>query len=215
MRLFEIDEQFEVQLNKEWIMLVPEFAELLKRDKGGKVHGDYRGSKKLHSRRELSYIYFMVDFHSPIRDYREDKKHEEALRYTRLEDKDIDDKVKSAMVHYEEMQYENAPSLRTLSALKAGMANLDKYFREVDFETKDSLKRTVYTPEAYIANITKLPKMRSAIKEFERMVEEELRENTGIRGKSQLGGKEGKRREKIWQEGGDPDAIDEPETTEL
>jgi hypothetical protein len=106
---------------------------------------------------------------------------------------------------YAEMQIENAPSLRTLNALKSGLKNLDKYFAEVDFEKLDSLKRQTYTPEAYIANITKLPKMRASIKEFERMVEEELRENTGIRGKSKLGGMEGKRREKVWTEGGDPD----------
>lgn len=212
MKLFTIDELFQVQLDKEWIMLIPEFNELLKRDKGSE--GDYRGSKKLRARREFTYVYFMVDFHSPIRDYLEEKKHEEALRYATLTDKDIDDLVKTAMSHYLDMQYDSAPSLRTLNAMKKGMKNLDKYFEEVDFEKLDSLKRNRYTPEDYINNITKLPKMRSAIKEFERMVEEELRENTGIRGKSKLGGMEGKRRDKVWIEGGPPDSP-VLETTEL
>lgn len=208
MKLFEIDEHFQVQLDKEWISMIPEFNELLKRDKGSE--GDYRGSKKLRARREFSYIYFMVDFHSPIRDFQEDtlarKKHEEALRYCGLTDKDIDDKVKEAMKHYMMMQYENAPSLRTLDALKKGMSKMDKYFEDVDFDKLDSLKRQVYTVESYQNSIVKLPKMRTAIKEFERMVEEELRENTGIRGKATQGGQEGKRRDKTWNEGGDPDA---------
>jgi hypothetical protein len=203
MRLFEIDEHFQVQLNKEWIMMVPEFAELVKRDKGSE--GDYRGSKKLKSRAELTYIYFMVDFHSPIRDYLDEKRHEEALRYARLKDADIDAKVNAALDQYKEMQYENAQSLRTLNSLKKGMIKMDKYFEDVDFDKLDSLKRQVYTVESYQNSIVKLPKMRTAIKEYERMVEEELRENTGIRGKAQMGGMEGKRRDKVWTEGGPPE----------
>lgn len=210
MALFTINEQFEVELNKEWIMLIPEFAELLRRDKGSE--GDYRGQKKLRARRELSYIYFMVDFHSPLRDFEEEKKQVEALKYCRLNEKDIDNKVKEAMALYEYMQYESAPSLRTLNALKLGMANLDKYFKEVDFDKTDKQGKLKYTPEGYIANITKLPKMRAAIKEFETMVQAELRENTGIRGKATLGAMEG-RRNKIWQEGGPPD--DDLEAPEL
>jgi hypothetical protein len=179
MRLFEIDEHFQVQLNKEWIMMVPEFAELVKRDKGSE--GDYRGSKKLKSRAELT------------------------LRYARLKDADIDAKVNAALDQYKEMQYENAQSLRTLNSLKKGMIKMDKYFEDVDFDKLDSLKRQVYTVESYQNSIVKLPKMRTAIKEYERMVEEELRENTGIRGKAQMGGMEGKRRDKVWTEGGPPE----------
>lgn len=213
MKLFEIDELFQVQLNKEWILMIPEFKALFDRDKGSA--SDYRGSKKLRTRRELSYIYFMVDFHSPIRDYQEDKKQEEALRYAQLEKKDIDDKVKAALEQYSEMQIENAPSLRTLEAMKFGAKQLDAYFRDVNFEKVDKQGKAFYTAKEYITNIKELPKMRSAIKEFERMVEEELRENTGIRGKSKQGGQEGKRRDKPWQEGSDPDEITETETTEL
>lgn len=213
MKLFEVDEHFEVQLDKPWIMLIPEFAAVLARDKGSE--GDYRGSKKLRARKELSYVYFICDFHSPIRDYDDDKKKEEALRYARLTPKDIDAVVLTAQKQYEAMQYENAPSLRTLNSLKKGMGNLDKYFEEVDFDKVDKLGKVKYTPDAYIANITKLPKMRASIKEFERMVEEELRENTGIRGKAKLGGQEGKRRDKPWVEGADPDAIEQTETVEL
>ena len=210
MRLFEINELFEVELNKEWIMMIPEFNELVKRDKGS--DGDYRGSKKLRTRRELSYIYFMVDFHSPIRDFEEDKKEEEALKYCRLETKDIDAKVKNALEVYKMIQYENAPSLRTLDALKIGMANLDKYFREVDFDKVDKQGKLKYTPKEYIDNIKSLPKMRTAIKEFEIMVQAELRENTGIRGKASMGLTEGKR-DKLWEETGPGD--DDPESAPL
>lgn len=207
MKLFELNEHYEVELNKPWIAMIPEFQELIKRDKGSK--GDYRGSLKLQARRELSYIYFMTDFHSPIRDFDEEKKHLEALKFARLEPKDIDAKVREALAVYENIQYENAPSLRTLNALKMGMANLDRYFKEVDFDKTDKQGKLKYTPEGYIANITKLPKMRTAIKEFELMVEAELKENTGIRGKATLGGMEGKR-DKVWKEGG-PD--EEPRET--
>lgn len=213
MKLFEIDEAFQVQLNKEWIMLIPEFKELLLRDKGSE--GDYRGTKKYRARKEFAYIYFMTDFHSPIRDYPDEDKEKEALRYVGLDKKDIDDKILKALEHYQYMQYQNAPSLRTLEAVKSGQEAMDDWFRNVDFSIVDKMGRARYTAKDYQENIKNLPKTRAAIKEFERMVEEELRENTGIRGKAKLGGQEGKRREKIWEEGGDPDEIDTPETVEI
>ena len=210
MKLFEINELFEVELNKEWIMMIPEFNELVKRDKGS--DGDYRGQKKLRTRRELSYIYFLVDFHSPIRDFEEEKKEEEALKFCRLEAKDIDAKVLAALELYKKMQYENAPSLRTLDALKIGMSNLDKYFREVDFDKVDKQGKLKYTPKEYIDNIKSLPKMRTAIKEFEIMVQAELRENTGFRGNASMGLMAGKRNT-LWEETAPPDG--DPENSAL
>lgn len=217
MRLFTINELYEVELNKEWVMMIPEFAVLIRRDKGSA--GDYRGEKKLKAKRELAYIYFCLDFTSPLREWEDDERKAEALRYAGLSADDIDDKVLEAWTTYEVLLHQSSRSLKTLNALKKGMDQLDNYFQNVNFETRDKQGKAYYTPEAYIGNISKLPKMNEAVKQYEKMVEEELKADGGIRGKRELGGKEGTRRtDKVWQEGGppssDPDSADR-ETIEL
>lgn len=211
MRLFTISELYEVELNKEWIMMVPEFATLIRRDKGSQ--GDYRGDKKLKARKELAYLYFCLDFTSPLREWDEESRCLEALRYTGLSAEDIDDKVQEAWEVYEQLLLMAAPSLKTLISIRKGRAKLDLYFEEVDFDKRDKLGKVLYTPKDYMDNITKLSTMDRAIREYEKQVEAELKADTGIRGKATLGGKEGKRRaDKVWREGGPPeDDLDSPE----
>lgn len=211
MRLFYINEQYEVELNKEWILLVPEFGELVRRDKGSK--GDYRGDKKLKAKRELAFLYFMLDFTSPIREWDLFDRRKEAIAYTGLTEDEVDDPVLTAAgTKYQQLLEQSSRSIKTLNALRRGMDTLDKYFQEVDFQKVDKQGKAFYSPESYIANITKLPKMRAAIKEYEAAVEEELKADTGIRGKATLGGKEGKKAKEVWAEGrapaGDLDSLD-------
>lgn len=202
MRLFKITETYELELEP-WVLLVPEFNALIKRDKGSE--GDYRGDKKKLARKQLAYIYFCLDFTSPIRESDDEERKTEALRYTGLTPEDIDDKVMEAYDEYNKLLYNSAPSLKTLQSIKKGLTALNQYFEKVNFETRDKLGKAYYTPEAYITNVGKLPMMNKAIREYESIVNAELKENTGVRGKGTLGGKEGKRRDgKTWQEGGPP-----------
>lgn len=212
MRLFTVNELHEVELNKPWIALIPEFQAIIKRDKGSP--GDYRGDKKLKAKRELAYIYFCLDFTSPLREWDEEARKLEALTYTDLKKEDVDGdaELQAAYDKYEELLLLSSRSLKTLKALQKGMDTLDKYFENVNFDAVDKLGKIKYTPDAYIANVTKLPKMRAAVSEYEKQVEEELRADSGIRGKATLGGKEGKKRDKLWEEKGappdDPDSQD-------
>ena len=191
----------EIELNKEWIFLVPPFATLLKRDKGSE--SDYRGDKKLRARKDITFIYFMEDFASPLRDWDPALKRAEALKYASRTEDEIDEPIKAAQVWYNNFLRECAPSLRTLDALYAGREELNRYFREVNFKEVDKLGKSKYTAKEYIGNIKDLPAMNRAIKEYERQVDEELRENTGIRGKNTLGTMEGQRKGG-WDEGGPP-----------
>lgn len=201
--LFTLDpDTQEVTLNKEWIHLIPEFAALLKRDKGSA--GDYRGDKKLRARREFTYIYFTESFTSPLFDWDPPKKEEEALRYASLTSKEIDEDVTTARLFYRQFIRECSPSLATLDALYAGRTELNRYFKEVNFKETDKLGKSKYTAKEYISNIKDLPAMNEAIKKYEKQVDEELRESTGIRGKNVLGLMEGQRK-KVWEESGPPE----------
>src|SRR5882757_1802162 len=131
MRLFKITDTYELELEP-WVLLVPEFNALLKRDKGSE--GDYRGDKKKMAKKQLAYIYFCLDFTSPIRELYEGERGVEALRYTGLTEEDIDDKVMEAYKEYEKMLYNSAPSLKTLQSIKKGLIKLNEYFEGVDFD---------------------------------------------------------------------------------
>lgn len=199
MRLFEIDENKEVVLNKTWIMMIPEFAELIRRDKGSK--GDYRGDKKVRARAEFTFIYFFSDFSSPIRDWEDEERKKEALYYASLEEKDLDAKLWEAQVKYHQLQLSASRPLRTLKALYKGMDAMDEYFEDIDFKLKDKMGKLLNDPSAFVTNAGKLNKMYDEIRNFERRVEDDLKQVvSGIRGpNSTLGDQEGQLK-KGWSE---------------
>jgi len=212
MRLLRVNEQYEVEVEP-WVLLVPEFSVLFKRDKGSP--GDYRGDKKLIARKQVAYVYFMVDFTSPIREWPDEAlKQAEARRYTGLEEDQIDDLVEAAVDYYIDLQYKAAPSLKTLESIRKGRDGLNNYFEGINFKATDKLNRLINNPKDYIDSIARMGMMDDAINKYERRVYEELKAaGTGVRGKGTLGGQEGKRREKaVWREGGppagDPDIAD-------
>lgn len=218
MRLFTINEQYEVELNKPWIMLIPEFRALWLRDKGKAGTGDYDGRRKFKTKRELAYIYFCLDFTSPLREWPEEERKPEALKYTDLDAEEVkkDEVLQAAYDKYHELLKLSSRSLKSLRSIEKGLDQLDKYFENIDFNETDKQGKVKNPPDLFIANITKMKTMRLAVKDLEKAVEEELKADTGIRGKATLGDNEGKKKEK-WKETGPPkDDIDskEPELEE-
>jgi len=194
MRLFEIDpDTSTIKLNKEWILLIPEFAELFKRDKGSE--GDYRGDKKLKTKKELTFVYFYVDFASPITDYEESERWREALYYADLTEKDIDEKVINAYKKYGEIQVKGSRSLRTYKSLLKTQDAMDSYFENLDMRKLDKKGELLNDPVRVANSVTGLKKMYDAINDFRKRVETELKDaSTGIRGTAELGDNEGKAR---------------------
>lgn len=197
MKLFVITETFDVDLNKEWLYLIPEFAYLLKRDKGG-TKGDYRGEKKLKARKEFKFIYFDLDFSSPIRDYPEFERREEALKYAELQEKDLDAAVMAAHACYNNLLLNATRSLKTLRAVKKSLDALDNYFEELDFTKTDKKGELLHNPNSYLLNLERLDKAYSSVEKFEKRVIDELKNTGSIRGTATLGEMEGKRKD--WSE---------------
>jgi len=190
MKLFEIDENNEVKLNKPWILLIPEFEAILKKDKGSK--GDSGGRLKRQARKEFTYIYFFNDFNSPIRDWEDVERHKEAMYYAGITE--VDDIVAIASKKYEELAMKAARSLRTYRALLKMLDAMDSYFENLDM-TKTSTRtgELVNSPDKVAATVQKMDKMYDSIKSFARRVEEELKEGgTGIRGTAIKGENEDK-----------------------
>src|SRR5688572_18665700 len=190
MKLFEIDENMEVKLNKPWIMLIPEFEAIYRRDKGSR--GDSSGKLKRQARREFSYIYFYNDFNSPIRDWEDTERHKEALYYAGLEN--IDSVIEIASKKYQELAMKAARSLRTYRALLKMLDAMDTYFENLDMEKVSTRTgELVNSPDKVASTVQKMDKMYDSIKSFARRVEEELKEGgTGIRGTAVKGENEDK-----------------------
>lgn len=199
MKLFTLSEQFTIELNKEWILMVPEFSVLVRRDKGSE--GDYRGDKKLKAIKELTFIYFDLDFSSPLRDWDEFERREEAMKYAGLMEADMDDKVMAAHAKYHELLHRSSPSLAMLEDMKFSLKQLRNYFKSVDLTKENSRGELVYTMPQYLAAIKGVQPAFDFIEMFEKRVGEELKGEDSIRGTAALGRKEGAKRE--WAEGQD------------
>lgn len=192
-RLFQISENMELQLNKEWILMIKEFAEILKRDRGGP--GDTQGRRKLKAIKQLTYVYLMEDFLSPFREEDDYNRHVSALKETGLTEVDIDEKVIEARDKYRYLQESNAPSLRTLKTVKESREKLEDYFREIDLTKTNVRGEPVFNTATYMTAIKKLPEMEDAIQEYESKVFAQLTDSGGIRGSASKGYNEGRPRQ--------------------
>lgn len=199
MKLFEIDiDTNTIKLNKEWIFLTPEFAALIRRDKGSE--GDYDGRRKLKAIKEFTFIYFFVDFSSPLRDYEPTEKRREALVYAQLTEDDIDAAVETALLKYQEMFINSARSLRTYKALNKTLDAMDKFFEELDMSEVDKKGELKYDPTTVVNSAKKMDEYYTALKNFSKRVEEELSQGaSSIQGTRTLGDKEAKTPAK-WSE---------------
>lgn len=199
--LFKITETYDVELNKEWMLLIPEFKAIIHADKGSP--GDNDGRKKLKARKQFGYIYFMVDFKSPLSEWEFSQRHAESLKYVDLTEKDVSNAlIKAAYDRYDELQHMAARALRTLQSAKKAVDALDAYYESLDFTLLDKQGKLVNNPKEIAASIAGLNKMYDDLDKFEKRVREELKESTTIRGQASLGDKEHKRTGKeVWSEG--------------
>lgn len=185
-KLLELDENYEVQLNKAWLGIIPAFSTIIKKDKGST--GDYRGDKKLMARKKFGFISLMLDFDSPLRELDEIDRRGRAMEYTGLEEKDLNDPdLAEAMAHYEKILLENARPLKTLKAVKRGLTAMDNYFENINFDQKDKQGKLLFSPKEYVANISEVKKAYESLNQLEDSITEMLTNNDTVRGDVDLG----------------------------
>jgi|SRR6266403_664721 len=116
MKIFKIENHI-LELDKDEIRLIPEFKELLIRDKG--KNGNDRSSKST-CYKEFKYIYFVADYKSPYVDY-PDKDREKYSKEDSGFDKDwkVDNSIKLAIDKYKFLQ--ETPSIKILNSLQRGL----------------------------------------------------------------------------------------------
>ena len=152
----------------------------------------------------LIYIYFVLDFSSPLKEWEPEKREAEAMRYAGLEKADTKNpKVLEAMKYYEMLQYSSCRALRSYRAAQTGLDKMDEYFENIDFDKTDKQGKLLYTPNQYIDNIAKTNKAYDELEKLSKRVETELTQSSGIRGTAELGDRELQRSKGRQEEGED------------
>ena len=192
------------------MLLIPQFKKLIHRDKGS--DGDYDGRKKLRAIKEFTFIYHLVDPRSPLENVVEEERREKSFQYAELEESNIDGSVIDAQMEYEYLLENSSPSLPLLRSAKRTNKKLITYFDNIDFSLVDTKGQLVHSPMQHIKNVSmlRIPVHENTVK-FEEIVLNELKEQKGTRGKTELGDKEQGGSKRKWVEGG---KVVEKEPTE-
>jgi hypothetical protein len=181
-----IMENNEVVVNEPWIKIVPELAELFRSRAGGKVKRHKEDAVKY-----LTYIYFMTDFASPIRDYEADEKNAEAIRFAGITVEEAKlEAVQTALKAYKELQEKACRPLRSHRAALKGLDAMDKYFETVDFDAVDKQGKLLTTTKSYVETVALIKKAYDNLSDLEKQIEADLTKQAVVRGNHTLGDKE-------------------------
>ncbi len=178
MELFKLNDDFLVEINKEWIQLHEPFKKLYLRDKGNNsTH--YKGRFKFTAQKEFTYIYLLCDYRSNLVNYSEDEREPEARKTAGLDESWKPDKeVKDAVEHYKALQ--NTRSLKLLNACYKTVDQLTEFFD--NFTTTD-----VEEAGKIINAISKVSTVLKGLREQEDQVKRELSEQGNSRGNIEIG----------------------------
>jgi len=202
-RLFVIDNNGEMDLNKEWLHMIPEFSKILHRV--WKCEGDSDGRKKLMAHRIFSYIWLTIDYASPLFTWTEEARNEEALQAQQLKPGDLQsDGVQAAIKKYQEYQEDSTPALQALQSMYSALRHMNGFLKTIDLTALDKQDKPRYTPASITRAVKEMNAAYDAVTTMERRVMDDLKKDSNtIRGTATLGGREGKR-DRSWKEGSGP-----------
>ena len=162
-----------LEINEPEILLVKEFADLLKRDKS---------KTKDRVTRELTYIYLAIDWKSPYNQYSEHDRHDEAIADSGLTENEFNDPVfREACRKYRRLQDSNK-SIKLLEAAKRAADQFIDYFDTiVDLNERDQNGKPIFTAEKVMKEMATLHKVHEELVTLEEQVKKELTEQSVTR----------------------------------
>ncbi len=171
-----------VELNMPEILLVKEFAELVKCERNI-CKEDPKGIKGLRAFREFTYIWLAIDWKSPYSDFSERERHQEALNDSGITEEEFNNpEFRAACRKYRQIQESNR-SIKMLQAAQNTVDNFIDYFNTVvDLSERDANGKPVFKTKDIISEISSLSKVHEELKILEGQVKKEMMETTSIRG---------------------------------
>lgn len=171
-----------IELNLPEILLVKEFAELMKNARNI-CSEDPKGQLGLRAFREFTYIWLAIDWKSVYADYSEQERHKEALNDSGLTEEEFNNpEFRAACRKYRDIQESNR-SIKMLKAAQDTVDNFIDYFTTiVDFSERDINGKPIFKAKDVAAEITQLSKINDELKTLESQVKKEFQETSTIRG---------------------------------
>lgn len=181
-RIFQYDNvRNRVELNVPEILLVREFAELMKPERN-KCEEDPSGLLGLRAFREFTYIWLAIAWDSIYADYTEQERHQEALRDASMTEEEFNNpEFRTACRKYKEIQNSN----RSIKMLHAAQAMVDKFIDY--FETADPLERDeqtgkpIYKVKDIQSEMKNLIDVHETMIQLEAQVKKQISETSTIR----------------------------------
>lgn len=170
-----------IELNIPEILLVREFAELMKNERNI-CKEDKTGDLKLKAFREFTYIYLALSWKSLYSDYTEQERHQEALRDANLTEEEFNNpEFRAACRKFREIQDSNR-SIKMLKAAQTTIDNFIDYFTTiVDFNERDANGKPVFQGKNIAGELSKLRELHEDLVSFENLVKKEVSEQSAIR----------------------------------
>ncbi len=177
MKLFHLNEDYEVVPEQETIMLVPEFAALWTLAYN-KREGDRDGRKRYRARKELLYLYFFCDYRSEYSELSISERHEAAMDSADLfADYKVSEQLQAAMDKYFAIQ--ETRELKLLGSAYGVIDRLRAYFDEVLITDSNA--------KGVVDNISKMGGILAGLKKLEEQVRKQHAQDGKIRGSGEKG----------------------------
>lgn len=157
-------------------LAIPVFKQIYERDKS---------KNKEIAFKELSYIFFMVDFNSPYQSYPNDKK-EKIIIEDIFKDKWSPDKlVKEGGIKYTE--FTDTAVIRLVRSAQNACDKLADYFNNVDYTLKDDNDKLVYTAKDVVLNLKNIGDISDSLSKLEEKIKKDIKQTSKVRGGGEPG----------------------------
>lgn len=157
-------------------LAIPVFKQIYERDKS---------KNKEIAFKELSYIFFMVDFNSPYQSYPNDKK-EKIIIEDIFKDKWSPDKlVKEGVIKYTE--FTDTAVIRLVRSAQNACDKLADYFNNVDYTLKDDNDKLVYTAKDVVLNLKNIGDISDSLSKLEEKIKKDIKQTSKVRGGGEPG----------------------------
>ena len=182
MDLFNLRDDFTIEINKAEVLLVKEFNDLFSLKFNTNEPGDKEGRKRLRAFKVLTYIYLVYDWKSPYSEYSLKERHTDALIDANLNEEVVKDELVIKAID----KYLSLQETRLLKLFKAANLLVDKlrhHFESLDLEEKDPITgRYMNNAKDVMANLNSLAKTVDSLKQLEYQVKKEKETEKSLRG---------------------------------
>jgi hypothetical protein len=183
MGLFKLNEDFEIEIDKDEIFTIKEFRRILQRDRGSR--GDSQGRKKKQAIKEFSFIYNYCDFASPYAEYSEDERFREAATGAGLPSNFIEDYKEDRELQQAVAKYFELRETRSLKIIRSAYGVIDKireFYDEIDLKLKSNSGAYINEPTKVMAGLKTLGPTLKELQDLEESVKRELAQTGRLRG---------------------------------